>query len=856
MSVLDRIFSESAASNDGALASLASQIEQAQQLLATQQGSLQALGITDAAQSTALAAATALNVAQQASIAAAQAAADAAQAAADAQQSALAAATTINTAQATAITGLDNAVRAVTRDLSVAAYTPLDVDGRHVPLSNANFQDAIEAAIVDAYARSISDATALYRGGYRVYIPEGVWRITRALFFPAVGFDYPYISTPALSGAGMHRTALVTAPGFAPRQGAAIRVGGDQTADALGSYTNTWQASDFSLFAGGGSVGGMNGLHASLTYRTCIERVFVCGFQNTGTDYQRYGWGFKFDDVMPDGSIGSSNTQHLVLRDCWSQGNMGGYYFRNCLPVTVYNCVGNQNYFCDAVVDTTFLSWHGGCWQGGGDMGAGYSCRLVGGQPRVISGWGTIVTTGTGAAVATADGDTTVVTGLTGMLRDQHLHNWLELTKTSGAFASNDLVSGIFLIVEVLSATSVRVRKGSAHAATGSLAWKVRRGRSVHITVGGKIYHEGTIPAVIGCYTLEEGAGSVQVLDGCGANAGVYAEVLGSWANVAPPLTIAGLVQSVMAVRARYCQGVTAIESLESQLDIDDYTREGSLFRSTSHVFGGVAANIRGHILAGNRLTATRLRSLCREASPLAMFDARVTGSVVKSGNNVSQWTSLISSADKLTLLQPTKYPQYVDSDPVFGGAPAIKFTETTYPDAVGLSIAIDKARLPPAFRPSMFVIVRVPSATALASGLTRRIQLKGGSGNASLYELVFNQSDLNANFVGFSAAGVSQLFSQINPTTIRGEAIIAGGAGRCYPAGTSADAAAYRAEYAFTDWDNSNDLTFTLEPNLGFNGYGEMSVAFAAVFAHGLSVDLREQLLDACATEFAIPGR
>lgn len=869
MSVLDAIFSQSGASNDAAVLALTTQLQQAQQLVAAQQAQIDALGIAEDTQSAALAIAAALNSAQQASIAAAQAAADAAQAANDAQQSSLDAATSINTTQSTALTTLTTGQADVARqlgngvvDLNVGEYTP----GK-VPLTNANFQDAIEACIVDACAKIAADVNNLFAAQYRVRVPRGVWRLTRGLYFPGTPAASPQLRAPALiaDGAVLETDATFTPYVDADGFRAVIRVGAAGVTDLLASQVHDWEASGFILQGHNSNQGGCHGIVITRAYKLHLHDLMVVGFQTLNEDPDVAGTGIVISTREPLGSLGEN--QHVQLTNVWSQWNVGGIYLRGVTPASLMNVHCKQNLFYGMRHDGSHISWHGGQLQGGGDLGLSYGYRLARGTPQCITGWQSVVKSGTGASVGTASSDETIITGLTGITTGD-LFCWLRLRKASGAFASDhsDKVSGYYLITRYISATSVAVRKGSNHAiVVASADWAVCRGLDSYLDVSGQVYHEGECYSVFGWFgTVTSGNSRLAVRDCNMANADYVVEALGNVSVFGPSVVLQNLVQVTgRIIKARrlislFCPDVV----VQNIGNVDEATREVLLCRDSATYSNYLPVLSPGGMYAPANPIPGRLRTACRYAGSNFMLDPRVGSSVARSGANVTSWTDLIGGV-VMGLSNAAKYPQYSATDAAFGNQPSITLTGATpNTNVCGMIGTIPAASWPvvDGFMPAVVAIYRITSATIMPTGQHRRIELNDGSGNSYMV-LVLHETDFGLSDVRWShSVRLGSLF--------RGPLMTADTSAHCLILGGAGNNEAGMAEYELgatpmgldyygqvDGWAGTGDKTLKLNPPLE-DGNGTIALAFFATFPHGLCRQQRASILDAAANEFGIAGR
>jgi hypothetical protein len=892
MSYLDGVFSDGGADPD-VIAAIQTQLTAQQALITAQQAAIAAIQTTDTAQSAidtaqqaAIAATAALDVTQSAAIAAstasdaAQAAALAANAAVDStQQSAIDTNTTAVVAHTATLVAHSTTLATQTSQIADllfgAAANVIELNVARYSagtLTQANFQAAIEACIAAAYTigASMSDIHSEWNGSVRVRIPPGIWILSRGIVLVGPGLGAQ--ATPALLGSGMHSTVLVTSSAMLGVYTAAIRAGG--TADADTTYANRWECGEFSLVGVGGAQRNMNGIHVTLGFKPNLHDMQISGFQDQGQS-PLYGYGIVIDDPYVDTAAnvlgGARNNQHVQLRNVWSERNFAGFKFRSCSPCVMVNCHGNQNYFCDVVLDSSVMFyWVGGTMQGGGDSSA--SVQWFGthkAHARVMTGWNKIQASGTGASCTTATGDVCTVT-LTGaaLVEGQDEFKWLELRHPTAPYTQGygvDRGSGVYLITRILNATQCEVRKGSSHTAFSGYTWQLRTAEASFVELGGRLYHEGDAYAAVGMYGLESGATEPSVkVTGIVAQDFNGAALVESYAENATIIVEDNRPTNgtPIKVRARHAGTIRALDATLDELDLDEYSREGVICRTTGHVNASRDASRFGGIYTATSLGAGRLRTLCRDAGANAILDARVASSVaLTGGTNVTGWTDLVGGA-VAALEHAGQYPVYNASDANFAGKASILFGAGAAGglSSKGMTLSLPAAKWTPrAHRPCLLVVARAAHTSQLDSSTLCYVALEDDAN--SYFQTYFNHH----NLAGIGGAVSSQLGAAhagtpvvppSDPNYTGPHALIVGSAGR---PGLQIDSELGYQHFSYTPergWLGGHDIVLRMGTSAGTSATVDLWVAFAASFPHGISVKQRDRLLDAAANEYGVAGR
>lgn len=741
-------------------------------------------------------------------------------------------------------------------NLSVRDYTPI-LGGIRQPLDQDNFQDAFDACLQDAFARSadLSQSGINYRAGYAVYVPEGIWPLSRAPWFRGTGIAAPIPVTPALRGAGIGRTWLKTTSDFQAANGAAIRVGGDK-GDSDDSYTYRWEMSDIGLVSHAHEAPNLCGVHIQIAYAPLMRRVHIEGFLGVQTN-PVLNCGLKIDTIEGN----PRNNQHVFLDNVWIQGNTIGAKFQACTPVTLNHCTVNQNAFVDVVHDSSLVNMYGGTLQGGGDPGNNYAFRTSKGMSRMVSGWAEEFDPGaSAAAIGTATGDETVVTGLVGVTADWR-HRWLYLERATTPFDGADKVSGYYLITRYISSTSVGIRKGSNHTAATNLVWRVLHGADSFVSLHG-VYHENACFALVGAYVTEDASATLALKDCHAANADYVVEALGCSGAFSAATHIERCYnRNSGMVKARWCQSVICPDVAHTAIgDLDTASVEGYVGRANSYLnFGSYAlAGMPGGLFVGAQVVgAHRLRQICIRGGANFMLDSRATASIAKTGADVTAWTDGIGGVVG-ALVNATKSPQYAATDANFADQPSVTFTgDAATANTQALTFTIPAERWPETeHRPAIFAVTRIPST---GGGLRRTITMAGDSGTSWLHLYLDEASgDFKMNTSIRSGSGSTS--SAVLAADTLAHAFVAGGAGRALGNVLDVDTGAAVRQLpggytTFDGWSGSGAKTLVLN-----NDFGEASDTFAlvflAIFPHGIPYQLRQQLMDAAASEFGVLGR
>lgn len=850
MSYLDKVWEQAAGVDPDVMAGISTALTTQGAQLLVQQAKVATLESASAAATAQLLALAGVDTAEQLATAAAQAAADAAAA--------------VNTSQASSLVSLNAlALGLIQRivwgiGLDVRQYTPLDSNGFHVALTNSNFQDALEAAIADAYSRipSTTPAGVEITGAYYVSIPEGYWTVTRQIRFPGTHYVK---QTPGIRGAGMGRTTLIPAPGFDATYDSLLYAG--SAADADTSYTKDWHCGSLTIQGNGH---GCNGIHVQTAYGAQIEYVRVTNFQRAGLS-PRLGWGFYFDDAYED-TTGTRPNQHVTIFNCWSERNQGGAYARDGGPFNFINLYCNQNYWRDAIVDQARVHWHGGNLQSTGYSPNSYWYgNNPNGSANIALGWNHIVKHGSGATLQAASGGRCGVIGLTGIDNGSGTDRfkWLELRRTVNPYAPDDQISGMYLIDELYNDTALWIRKTTTHAETSGLDWWVRDSAASDIVLTGEVYHEGAVPSLVLVNKVWDGHGDPSVtIDGViVANA---AAVIESRAYDTT-LRLAAIRQANgLWVIASHALQITALEARPNAFQLDEYSREGLVCRAAApNPFtepGTDAFDSIGHMYMGSTRVSRRMVSLANECGAVAILDPRIASSLTLSGTDITAWASRVNGLSAVPFVSGN-FSTYIASDPVFG-TPSVQLTASAAGANKGLALLIPAAKLPSIkHQMSVVVVYRTPDATPAPTGQQRRILLSSAS---AAHAAGFNEAD-HAGPVCYGGVGSSDpgafVFTAPGTPDALAHCAVFGSAGRMRLC-LDTDQTRVRA-VGWEEYDAPGGLAWPVADHTLYLNTAAPSVAtqtlivaFIAVIPRGLCWQERQQFIDAAAAEFKIANR
>lgn len=685
--------------------------------IAAEQAATAATAALDATQAASIAAGEALNSAQSASIAANEAL-DATQGSAiSTLQSAMSTAQSTIAATQAKVTELDRRRRM----LDVRDYIPAGT-----ALTGANVVAAIAAARDAAYLLNASVNEGDY--SYDVYVPAGTYTIPSGTLpvFAGTGIE---IVTPGLVGDGAARTVFVMT-GMTTNQWALV-CGSD--GDGFPSYTYRQNLKGFSIiYPGEGGLG--NGIDIKLSYYTWIEDVIVTGFNSPAQAVDR-GYGLR----MMRSNTDLFNHQHPRIKHCYFWKNVIGLRMHTCAQARLDDVGVQHNSWLGAVVEQCqgFL-WDGANLQSGTTLEypsqRWYNSDTTHMQ-CVVTGWSntTGMPVGAGATMGVSVAGRCTVTGLAGMRVDTDPNSdrgrWLQVTAT--APGSPDLVSGIYRIVSVPSATSCVIAKNTTHTAA-AISYQVRGmfGALAGFGVNGG-YDEGEKRATFVLGPEESGVlSTVSIRDGVFLNTALDAIRFGN-------LTVMGNhIQTFGGDRHIVCTEVSRlVTDLEYPLvQMDDFTRVGAVIGGDLDPLTSSSASMGAHgaRYIGGRTQARDLHKLLKELGAVFHMSAsRPDRAAYIAGTaRIGTYTDIINGI----VASPANVgvgPFHDLNDPEFGDA-------IVTPAALNAAMAVLTATIPAALLPSrlysstLFVVARklAPGDTGLS---TRSIEAADASGHRSL---------------------------------------------------------------------------------------------------------------------------
>lgn len=721
-------------------------------------------------------------------------------------------------------------------------------------LTQDNFQDTFEAAYADAVLKSrqavssFAGASPALTPNYQVLVPEGLWKLTRTIVIPSAPAASPEFLAPGISGTSTYGTGfIVNVNDFTATNNVVISVG-DGVDDAYALFP---LLEKFNIqFHGSAGTDIEAAICLTIVFGCVIRDVAIFGCYDTNNRADR-GWGVKILDVGT-----STNNQYTVLENVRIQACSGGVYVENCLPLILRGVYSKQNIHYDHVFSGCVVSVDGGSVESGIAPVAS-PLRLSKGQPRIMTGWDVVAASGTGAAVATAVGDLTTVTGLSGMTRDADVNRWLYLEKSSGAYDGSDKVSGYYLIVEYISSTSVKIRKGSSHAATSSLIWSTREASQIDLEIGGMLYHEGECFAGVGLYAITTGSGSCNIRNCNMANCDFVVESLGSPDHLGMVVKIDGADQASEFIKARFVPSIVCLDADYRNIgDVDEYSREGLIMRDLGQTYGGPTAFTASGpgAIHTSRMPSGSARTMCKLYGANAVWDARVASSFNKSGADITSWTDLTTGI-VASLANAAKYPQYSASDATFGGKPSVTFTGGTAANTCGLVATIPSAKWDAHLgaQPCLVVVAAIPSAAELVGDVARHIRIVSGASAAAMH-LAFATAGMGTKYgCNMYPPGDNQVLAADTDTAAH--VFIFGGAGRARPHISSELETQLMSSFVVGRDDGwaQADAVLRFQDNSFAASTSTLSVAFVASFPFGLGADARDQLMDALCSEFGI---
>lgn len=459
-----------------------------------------------------------------------------------------------------------------------------------------------------------------------------------------------------------------------------------------------------------------------------FEDVEVTGFSAT-QDYED-GFGIAIDGAD------SGPHQHISMRNVRCHNNQIGAKFEGINQLHCDQLHLNQNLLMSGTVSGVIGSLQGGTMQDGENMASALGTRWFAGSlhPSFSTGWTNIVASGSGATCGVAayatDADTGVanvgtctITGLSGMTRDD-VGRWLRLS------GGSSLVNGIYQISEYVSATSVKVLKGTSHSSTGSLAWELRAHTTCQMSINGFPYHEGPKRCLIFIGPSNNNGHEVWSLDGLLAFNTVGVLVQGQPSSKVDIRNV--FASGAPVARCQGLQDLTTTHDIpfsgSSDVLIDGFTRHHTERRG----------RLRRASMDLNQYI-TEIGSYC--------FDAQRSDTLTLATADVTEWRSVQNASIKFSPGHAGQYCTYDAADAGFGG-PAITIVGgsagATYKN---LLCTIPNASLPSILSlPTLIVIGRLVNTTVDPSS-ARRVRLATSDGNRN--------NDIGIHDNGFFATGI-----------------------------------------------------------------------------------------------------
>lgn len=705
--------------------------------------------------------------------------------------------------------------------------------------------DKISDALEDAKAQAYDETSEAAGWCYDVHVPEGKYTLPALPHFAGTGINTP---TPGLVGAGSYRTRFVVQPGAGNW---ALTCGED--ADGTG-FTFHQQFRGFTILAAGGSQPG-NGIDIRQGYYQQLEDVIVQGFQQT----QGYANGVGLRMVRPIASV--SPHQHARMRKVLTHTCQTGIALRSVVQGTFENVDSHFSTWLTAVIENCQIDWRGPNLQGGfiPDLDRWFGLPAGNGS-SVVSGFGYTagMQSGAAAAIATASGAFTTVTGLTGLDRILDRGRWLRLT--DGSPLSPDKTTGVYKIVEVLSATSCIIMKGSTHTARTGLAWQVcGHSGGNYLTLGGAGYDEGAKLATCGFYRDEATSSLYTIRDATLSNATYPIDTDGIATLVLEGLTGVG----TYAARCRETLNVRATDVLSTQLVLDDFSYEGAISRYKNDT-PGYSGQI-GGFRDSNGGRSKRVRSLCKELGAAEAWDPRIASLLSLSGADVLGWTGCLNG----TVCTPVNAgiePLYDAADSAFN-TPVVRTLGNANPALQGILGGAISAGVLPASQPynsSVFCVYRYTNTTendGLGGG-TRGIMFIDASNQAAL-RLQFNDGAYvlsPATYGGIYSAQASGVTT--SPTFGGGITLLPRAAAFNISGRTRAQR--YTTDLHGDEWQPGSSTAHgkhapgvAMNVQIGMTGHGQpqgsITIAFLAWFPRSLTRAEQLQLVDLARNEWPI---
>lgn len=714
-------------------------------------------------------------------------------------------------------------------------------------LTNANFDAALRAAITAAYALCGAPDNGT-QGGCNVHIPRGLWSVNSTLSFPG---SLPYY-TPGLIGEGEPGSVILQ---FPQNVYPWIDIGtiNPSEPNQLLCYAVQQTIKNIELRPVGGAAN-RGGIRVNLSIYSTFEDVRVRGLMGVTGSYPKWNECIAFDFQQPPAS---SNIQHMRLLRCHADLCLIGYRFGE----TIWACTATDVHANGCLVAPAMyesgavVSWIGGNTQCGPAGIAG--TQWWEGTPQAVHCSGALYTTGlpsgTGATLSAPTSGLCTLTGLTGLSGYLFAHSithkgcWIELINPSPP--SPDLVSGLYRIEEVLSATSCTIRKGNGAGRSG-LSYQVRGGGgAVNLFLSG-IYHEG------GAYALASfgpdwiGASRLNLQSTEANNCALVLEQTNSqgYSIIRNTFAPGGLY-----AKLRHCN-YSDIDGDISLVDADTTSLACLVARKNKEVWDA-------------RPRQSRYNRALIERGAIFAVDARRTSSFVMSAPNITSWTDFIGAVVG-TRLNAGVAPQFVASDAALG-SPAVRLVGGASAAAVGgfQWNMTGRFRTPKAGC-TVIVVGRLPDTTV---GTTHRMIGLRNTGAGDFHLMVQwndgvyfpaggNYASIYSAEIGGSStattSGDNNTLAQAQlATSIMGKPV-GGGVTSC-GAGAS-DTADYAHNGNFGGYGVHEILFAPNAPFLFAPWYiagtiGDLYVSHIAIFDRGVTSQESQQLIDLIRNEFNV---
>jgi hypothetical protein len=517
-----------------------------------------------------------------------------------------------------------------------------DVDVRRFvsgALSNANIDDAIDAAIAWAVANTGTDLTG---PGYMVTVPAGKWTLARPHVFPAFG---TYRCAIGLQGAGMNLTVFSVVSDAEASPVFTFGTASFPSPSSIG-FTLYLRVFGFSINAANEGSCKRTGIRMYGAVNPLIQGVSVRGLYAADSTEDQ-GRGIEILPVTVDGV--RLNSQFVDMRNCDVYGCMTGLYVRLSYPCTFDNVHAQGCMFENAIIQGSTVTWINSGIQFG-SIGV-FPDRWYGNRnmPGVVSGFDSTagLINATSVTCGAQSGGLCVVSGgtLAGLDAREDKARWVRLTPT-GSTANELKVKGVYKIRRILSDTSMEIVKGSNHTSQGGLSAQLcQADNQVTLTLT-NVYNESlNNRATVGAWRDDTG-GSEYVIEKAEFQGGEF--ILE--ADRVKSVTIRNIRQSNTTVKAAKLEYVESsdIEADISKIEADDYSYAG--LRCLDNTSFPNALSVKGTWRSANGGTAARLRSALRELGAVEIWDVRVASSLSLTGADVNSITGVVNG----TILLPS----------------------------------------------------------------------------------------------------------------------------------------------------------------------------------------------------------